>query len=271
MPWNIMEKNNLQVITINDWLQQGVIAGFSTRGGGVSENCFASLNMGLHVGDNPEQVITNREKYLRLFNLDLHDAVCCQQIHGTRVVRAGAGDRGKGAYSTHDWLAGCDAMITNTPQVLLMTFYADCIPVFFFDPSHRAVGLAHSGWKGTMGRIVVNSLDAMTREFGTLPECVQVLIGPGIAKCCFEIQSDLAQRVKKEFPEFNDIINYSPGGIPTWDLHETNRQLLIGSGVSAENITVANLCTSCREEWFYSYRRDRGQTGRMAALMGIYY
>lgn len=267
--WKWETREGITFITLPHWLPRGVDVAFSTRLGGVSQIPYQSLNLGLHVGDDREAVLNNRYRFLRVWTSDLPAMVCCQQVHSNQVVRVDNDNRGSGAFSVDTSIKGYDGMVTSTAGLYLSTFYADCLPVFFFDSVNRAIGMAHSGWKGTRGMIVVETLLAMQREFGSLPGDMEVFIGPGIGRCCFEISSDLAAKVKTEFGDFNDIIFRKDNDIYTWDLPSTNRQLLIKNGVRPDNIVVCDLCTACNVDKFYSYRREQGNTGRMGALLGL--
>jgi hypothetical protein len=196
--------------------------------------------------------------------------VCCEQVHGNSVVVVGKKEQGRGALDYKTSLPGYDAMVCRTPGIMLTTFYADCIPIYLFDPDHRVVAIAHSGWKGTMGRIAVHTLRVMQKEFGCSPNNTEVFIGPGIGSCCFIIGGDLVKQVKKEFCGLEGILNYKLNKY-TWDLPLTNRRMLEEEGVRPENIIDCRLCTSCNQEVFFSYRREEGKTGRMAAAIGLNY
>lgn len=263
-------KSGLKYITVPRWQSQGARVGFSARSGGVSREPYNSLNLALHVGDNYDDVIENRSRYLDLFALTLENMVCCEQIHGNAVAVVGKQERGQGAINQDDVLTGFDAMVCATPGIMLATFYADCVPIYFFDPRERAVAIAHSGWKGTMGRIASETLKVMQKQFGTSPRQVEAFIGPGIGRCCFEIDEELALRVKEEFVGLDGILNCSQNRY-TWDLHLTNRLILQEIGVRPDNIIDCNLCTACNPESFFSYRRDQGKTGRMAAVIALDY
>ncbi|MEN6459808.1 MAG: peptidoglycan editing factor PgeF [Syntrophomonas sp.] len=268
--WEQQTTNDLRYITVPSWMQRGVDVAISTRTGGVSEAPFQSLNLGLHVGDQAEAVLENRHRYMGIFGQELQSMVCCEQIHGNQVIRVDESYKGRGALSYADSIPGYDGMITNQPGVYLATYYADCLPVCFFDPIKRAIGMAHSGWKGTMGRIVVNTIEAMQREFGSSRYDIEVFMGPAIGRCCFEIQPDLANKVKIEFNRLNNIIFKGENDdIYTWDLQNTNRQLLIESGINPLHIIICDICTASNTDSFFSYRREQGQTGRMGALLGL--
>ncbi len=266
--WKWNQQGELRYIQIPHWKNQGAQAIFTSREGGVSTECYTSLNMGLHVGDDPAAVQTNRHRYASLFGQDVSTMVCCEQIHGNQVIRIDQSHAGSGAMELDSVLKGYDAMVTNQPGMLLTAYFADCIPLYFFDPQQKVIALAHSGWKGTMGRIAVKTLQAMLGHYGSRPGDIQVFIGPGIGPCCFQIQPDLLKKVNAEFLGFDGIIIMNKDGC-FWDLPATNHQMLIASGVQEHNIIRCSLCTSCCTDVFYSYRREKGNTGRMAAGLAL--
>lgn len=267
--WIWKKFRNIDYITVPAWEGQGVNIGFSGRYHGQSQGPYASLNMGLHVGDNYEDVMANRRNFMHAFNLELDNMVCCEQVHSSRVVKINEKDAGKGALSLNTALPGLDGMVTGTPGLMLVSFYADCIPVFFYDPSQRVVAVAHSGWKGTMDGIAVNTINVMKGSYACKPGDIQVFIGPGIGPCCFQIQEDLYQKVCKLLPDF-DVMNLKNGQI-YWDLRLTIRKMLTNSGIKPDNVIECNLCSSCRTDLFFSYRKENGITGRMAAAIGLKY
>jgi len=262
--WN--EQNHIKYITLPEWKSLGATAAFSSRWSGVSDAPFKSLNLGLHVGDDYKRVIYNRKEFLNIFDLQLEDVVCCEQVHGSKVKIVDEGYKGRGAYSYADSIADHDGLITNKPGVGLLTFYADCIPLYFFDPCQKVIALAHSGWKGTMGKIAEQVLLSMQQSFHCAVENIKVFIGPGIGPCCYSIQPDLAEKVEKRFPGYSEIILYENESIK-WDLKNTNRQILLAAGIKSTNLTLCDLCTACNKQKFFSYRAEQGKTGRMAALL----
>lgn len=267
-PWITRTSNQITCIRIEDWEVMGVDAVFSTRHGGDSLPPYNSMNLALHVGDEPDTVILNRSRLLEVLNVSTMQMVCCQQVHGTRVYRATRSDAGCGALDQDSAIPDCDALLTDSPGLMLAEFYADCFPLYFFDPARRVVALAHAGWKGTMGKIAAKTLKEMNRYFACRYEDIQVFIGPGIGPCCFEVQPDLVRRVEEVFPLHRNLLS-SKDGRTTWDLAQTNIEVLKGMGVKPENIQNCGLCTSCHPEWFYSYRREGGITGRMGAVIGL--
>ncbi len=267
--WSLFKNNDLTYLSIDNWLKAGVNLAFSTRHGGESTGCFESCNLGLHVGDDLDRVLANRCKFLQAFQADLGQAVCCQQVHEDLILKIDASHQGRGVFDYAQSLANCDGMITNIPGVHLLTFYADCIPIYFFDPVHRAIGMAHSGWKGTMAHIAIKTLQAMEQAYASRKEDLYIAIGPGIGPCCFEIADNLAEQVVQGFPGYQNIIIQKDSDGCHWDLPATNRLMLINAGVNPEHISNCNLCTACHPEWFFSYRRDKGETGRMGALIAL--
>lgn len=266
--WTSEIRDEIAYIKIADWEAMGVDAIFSGRLGGDSLPPYKSLNLALHVGDEPETVLINRFRLMQVLGASAMQMVCCQQVHGTRAKRATRSDAGCGALDQTSAIPDCDALLTNNPGIFLTEFFADCFPLYFFDPVRRVVALAHAGWKGTIGRIAGNTLQEMNRCFDCRYEDIKVFIGPGIGPCCFEIQPGLAHRVAGEFPDRPQLLS-SAEGRTTWDLASTNIAILAGMGVKPENIGNCGLCTSCHPELFYSYRRDGGITGRMGAVIGL--
>lgn len=266
--WKTEIRDEITWIKMADWEALGVDAVFSCRQGGDSHSPYDSLNLAMHVGDEPETVLLNRSRLMQVLGASPVQMVCCQQVHGTRVQRVTRSDAGCGALDQASAIPECDALLSDSPGIFLAEFFADCFPLYFFDPARRVVALAHAGWKGTIGRIAEKTLKEMNRNFSCRSEDIKVFIGPGIGPCCFEIQPDLAGRVAGEFRHHPQVLR-SEGGQTTWDLPLTNTVVLEGMGVKPENIKNCALCTSCHPELFYSFRRDGGNTGRMGAVIGL--
>lgn len=243
--------------------------GFSTRRGGGSATPFDSLNLGLHTGDEAAVVQENRRRYCAAFGLDAGSAVTAEQIHGDSIAVVTARERGRGALLYETAIPQTDALITNIPNLPLLMFYADCVPVYFLDPEHKAIGVAHAGWKGTVAKIAQKTLKMMTREFGTQSQNCLVAIGPSIGPCCYEVNQFVYDKIHAAFTYPGKLLRETAAGKWKLDLWAANQQQLEEIGVPAQNIVVAGVCTSCNTHMYFSYRAEHGITGRMGALMSI--
>ena len=250
-----------------------IIQAVSTRLSGVSKVPFDSLNLALHVGDNPSDVLTNRDYFAASLNLNAKDIVTPNQIHGDKVMRVDENDRGRGALSYDDSIKETDALITNAPNLPLMLCFADCVPIFFVDPVNRAVGLAHAGWKGTVKKIAAKTLNAMSSAFNTDPADCLIGIGPSIGSCCYDVGDNVIDECKKNFPSNVEELLIEREGKTFFDLQRANEIALTEVGVPDQNIDTAHECTCCKSGWYFSFRaaRKKGQseTGRIAALIAI--
>lgn len=242
---------------------------FSTRLGGVSEGIFESMNLAFNRGDNPDSVTENYRRLCRSAGFDFDTLVASAQDHHTFVRRVTSADCGIGITKPRD-IESVDALITNEPNVTLVTYYADCTPLFFVDTKNKAIGLAHAGWRGTVGRIGQKVVEKMTAEFGTNPKDLVCAIGPAISKCCYEVDEGCAD----EFRQLDDL--HTPRFIfpkennkYMIDLLEANRQILIRAKVKPKNITVSDLCTRCNSDLLWSHRATKGERGTMCAFMEL--
>ena len=242
---------------------------FSTRLGGVSEGIFSSMNMAFNRGDNPDSVTENYRRLCESAGFDFNSLVASAQDHHTFVRKVGKENVGIGITKPRD-MQSVDALTTNEAGVTLVTYYADCTPLFFVDTAKKAIALAHAGWRGTVGRIGEEVVKKMSAEFGTNPSDLVCAIGPAISKCCYEVDKACAD----EFYNLKDLDNTKfifpkENNKFMIDLLETNRQILIKAGVKPESITVSDLCTRCNSELLWSHRATNGQRGTMCAMMCI--
>ena len=243
--------------------------GFAGRLGGVSSEPYKSLNLGLHVGDNPKDVWQNRQIFCQSLGLPATRLVTPEQIHGDRIVRVTEEDAGRGAKEYVEAIAGTDALITDVPNLPLFLCFADCTPVVFLDPEKRAIGIAHAGWKGTVAGIAAKTVARMTAEFGCKPADIIAGIGPAIGPCCYEVGAEVAAKFREAFPEDSEAVISSDNGRLHVNLWEANRRQLLQAGLKRDNIEMADTCTSCEHQWYFSYRADGGRTGRMAAIIAL--
>lgn len=242
---------------------------FSTRLGGVSKGEFKSMNLSFGRGDADENVIENYKRFCISAGFEYESLTASAQVHETVVRRVTAKDRGVGIYRPKDMLS-VDALVTNDKDVTLVTYYADCTPVFFVDPVRNAIGLAHAGWRGTVGEITKKVVEKMTAEFGTVPADLVCAIGPVIGKCCYEVSSDCANEFIKLFGAESPVIEKTARADKFMiDLALANKLLLIKAGVKEENIVLSDLCTQCNSDLLWSHRATAGKRGTMSAFMSL--
>lgn len=240
---------------------------FTTRLGGVSEGEFSSMNMAFNRGDNCESVTQNYKLFCRSAGFEYESLVASSQDHNTFVRAVTRADRGVGIYKPRD-IESVDALITNDRGVTLVTYYADCTPLFFVDTKNKAIGLAHAGWRGTVGRIGENVIKKMTKLYSTNPGDVVAAIGPAISKCCYEVDLPCAENfLNLKDLDSSKFVFPKENGKYMIDLLETNRQILVASGLKPENITISDLCTNCNSDLLWSHRATKGHRGTLSAFM----
>lgn len=242
---------------------------FTARQGGVSEGIFESLNLSFTRGDKKEAVEENFRRVAKALGTKYEDFVFSDQTHTTNVKRVGREDAGKGLTRERGY-TDVDGLITNEPGIVLSTFYADCVPLYFVDPVHRAIGLSHSGWRGTVGRMGKVTLEAMEAEFDTRPEEVICAIGPSICQSCYEISEDVAAEFKQEFcGQEEEILLDKGNGKYQLDLWRANELILLEAGVTPEHLAVTNICTCCNDKLLFSHRASQGKRGNLGAFLSI--
>jgi YfiH family protein len=257
-----------KIYTIPRFTQTGLVAhGFTTRLGGRGKAPYDTLNLAFHVGDAPDTVIANRQVVCRTLGAHMENLVSAQQVHGTNIRIVSADDAGKGAFTYNTAIPDTDGLITNLPELLLATFYADCVPIFILDPVHKVIGSVHAGWKGTVGRIGALAIDKMRAAFGSNPRDCLVGIGPSIGPRCYEVDDPVIARFQDEFGQHDQILESSSNGRAKLNLWQANRQIMAEAGILPQNIELANICTCCNPDTLFSYRGEKGTTGRMGAFI----
>ena len=249
---------------------------FTTRGGGVSEGIFESLNLSFTRGDEETFVQKNYDRLAAALHVEKEAFVCSDQTHTTNVLRVGRKDCGNGLTRPKAY-RDVDGMITNEPKVVLSTFFADCVPLYFVDLVHRAIGLSHSGWRGTVGRMGEKTLCRMREEFGTNAGDVLAAIGPSICRECYEISGDVAREFVKEFKGHEkEILTPFSEGTPIedsdkfhLDLWKCNEIVLTEAGILREHLAVTNICTCCKSRLLFSHRARKEKRGNLAAFLYI--
>lgn len=252
--------NGLPLLRAPTLEDDGVLHGFTTRQGGVSPPPYATLNLGRAVGDAPACVAANRRRALEALGVDPGSQVEASQVHGRTVAAVGRRDRGAR-------VSGADVLLCGEPGVTLAIHTADCVAILLWDPRRRAVGAAHAGWRGTAAGVAAAAVQAMARAFGSAASDLRVALGPAIGPCHYEVDGPVAAAFAA-WPWAAQVLH--PGRPGRWrlDLVGANRMTLLEAGVPAEHIWSSGLCTACRADLFFSYRRD-GVTGRMGAMIGL--
>ena len=241
---------------------------FSTRLGGVSTGEFKSLNMSFWRGDSDENVIENYKRLCEAVGVRYETLTASAQDHKTFVRRVTPAERGIGIYRPKD-MQSVDGLITNDPEVALVTYFADCTPLLFVDERNKAIGSAHAGWRGTVGKIGAEVVRKMGEEFGTRPEELLVTVGPAIGKCCYEVDEPVAKQFYDLGLESGSFIFPKGGEKYMIDLLETNKQILMSAGVPAERIIKSDVCTRCNADLIWSHRATGGRRGGMCAILSI--
>lgn len=244
--------------------------GFSTRLGGVSAGDFSTMNLSFVRGDEEEAVVENYNRILAAMEVEQTHVIFSDQVHDTIVHKVTKEDY-PSANPYEKKLAGIDGLITNEAGVTLVTSYADCVPLYFVDPVHHAIGLSHSGWKGTVGKIGAKTIEAMTKEYQTNPEDVIAVIGPSICFDCYEISADVAHQFEAVFTkeEAQQMLQDKGNGKYQLDLWLANKLILQGAGIKEENITNSDICTCCNSTLFFSHRASGGKRGNLAAFLTL--
>ena len=244
--------------------------GVSTRQGGVSAAPFASLNLGGKLGDVPEHVLHNRMRLADAVGIPLQRTVALTQVHGGRVVAAQPADGGRGVLPEASPPEEADALITDHRGLALLVLAADCVPLLFWDPVHRAIGAAHAGWRGTITGTAVATLAAMAEAYGSRPAEVRVGIGPAIGPCCYEVDAPVLEPLQQRHPGlFDAVTRASRPGHRMLDLPEANRLQLLAAGVQAEHIEALPYCTACRTDLLFSERKEGRPSGRFGAIIAL--
>ena len=247
------------------WLKNAV----STRLGGVSKDYLASMNLGFNRGDLDENVIRNHEIFANVIGVNPKNIVTGNQTHTPNVKVVTKDDCGKGIYRDRNY-TDIDGLITNEKGIVLATYYADCVPLLIVDTKNKAIGLSHSGWRGTVGKIGKVTIEKMGELYGTKPEDIVACIGPSICQKCYEISEEVAVQFKEAFPDnIKEILIDKGNGKYQLDLWECNRINFKEAGVLPENIKVTDICTCHNTDVLFSHRGHNGKRGNIGAFLSI--
>ena len=226
----------------------------STRHGGVSPAPFVSLNLGINTSDDVTNVDENRRRFFEAIGAGTSQFASSHQVHGTEILYATEPGR----------FEGYDAIITDQPGLLIGVTVADCTPILIYDQKNRAVAAIHAGWKGTIGALVAKTLVAMQQQFGTLAEYCYAYVGTCIDECSFEVGPEVAEQFAAAFKR--DELRSGKSYV---DLKAANRKYLTDFGIPENQINVSPFSTVLNNDDYFSYRAERGQTGRMLVVIGI--
>ncbi|HIV12459.1 MAG: peptidoglycan editing factor PgeF [Clostridiales bacterium] len=245
-----------------------VVCGFSTRLGGVSRGCCESMNLSFTRGDDPEAVMENYRRIGHALGISPEQIVCSDQTHTVNVRKVGRDDCGNGITKPKPY-RDVDGLITDEAQVALATFYADCVPLYLVDPEKKAIGLAHSGWRGTVGKIGKATVEAMRREYGCRPEAIRTVIGPSICQECYEVSEDVAEAFKKAYDPglWDRLMTRREDGKYQLNLWEACRENFLEAGILPEHISMPEICTCCNPGFLFSHRASKGKRGNLAAFL----
>lgn len=238
--------------------------GFSTRLGGVSTGHCATMNISTTRGDDPDAIKENKRRIAAAIGVKVEDFTYTFQTHTTNVAAVEESDRGKQFMET-------DGLVTNVPGICLVTFYADCVPLFFVDPVHRAIGLSHSGWKGTVHKMGKVTVERMREKFGTDPSQVVAAIGPSICQECYEVSEDVIEQFRENFRKelWEELFYRKENGKYQLDLWRANRAVLMEAGIAGERIAVTNVCTHCNPDILFSHRSTGTDRGNLSAFLAL--
>lgn len=244
--------------------------GFSTRKGGVSQGFYSSLNLGLSRGDKKENVLENFQRIGNAMGIDPQDMVSAMQSHTANVRKATEQERGMGIFKPAGF-QDVDGLITDVPGLCLVTFFADCVPLYFVDPVKKAIGLCHSGWRGTVSKIGREVVKLMQKEYGSDPLDILSAVGPSICRDCYEVSEDVILQFSEQFAEKwrKDLFYKKENGKYQLDLWKANEIVLLESGIQREHIAVTNLCTHCNSRLLYSHRAAGEKRGSLCAFLAL--
>ena len=250
--------------------QTDFVHAFSSRIGGVSEGEFASMNLSFSRGDVPERVKENYRRFAAAVGFDDARIVCSDQTHTNHVREVSEADCGKGYLREKDY-TDVDGLVTNVPGVVLATFYADCVPLYFVDPVHKAVGLSHSGWRGTVSDIASETVGKMQELYGSDPAELLAAIGPSICQSCYEVSEDVIEQFRAQYDErlWPSLFYKKENGKYQLNLWEACRRNMLRAGILPQHIEVTDICTCCNPQILFSHRASHGRRGNLGAFLGI--
>ena len=259
------EVNGVPFLTYTLLEHTGVVThGFSTRLGGVSTGYCSTMNISTTRGDDPKAIEENKRRLATAIGVDADSFTYTNQTHTTNVAVVEPKDRGRRFLET-------DGLVTNVPGICLVTFYADCVPLYFVDPVKKAIGLSHSGWRGTVHKMGKVTVETMRDAYGTRPEDVIAAIGPSICQDCYEVSEEVIEQFRNNFEKslWSELFYQKENGKYQLNLWKANQVVLMEAGIKKEHIAVTNVCTHCNPDIFFSHRITGDQRGNLSALLAL--
>jgi len=244
--------------------------GFSTRLGGVSEGVCSTMNLSFSRGDDESAVRENYRRMANAIGVEDDSFVFSMQTHTTNIRVVTSKDKGKGLTTPLDY-SDVDGLVTDEPGLCLTTFYADCVPLFFLDPVKKVIGLSHSGWRGTVGKIGEKTVELMRSEYGCHLEDILAAIGPSICQTCYEVSEDVIDAFRQNFHQqyWEKLFYRKTNGKYQLNLWKANELILEEAGILKTHLAVTNLCTCCNHELLFSHRASNGKRGNLAAFLAL--
>jgi YfiH family protein len=264
----IREKDGVTWITFPLLEKAGLRHGFTTRLGGVSKGDCTSMNLSFTRGDREEDVRENYKRIGQVLGMDMERAVLSHQVHKTDLYVVEKEDAGRGIDASKERLFEIDGLLTREKGIPLVTFFADCVPLLFYDPKAGVIATSHSGWRGTVEKIGAKTVKKM-EEMGCQREDILAVVGPSICQECYEVSEDVAKEFEKVFSreKYEEMILAKENGKYQLDLWKANETILLESGLRKENLAVTDLCTCCNPEVLFSHRASHGRRGNLSAIL----
>lgn len=238
-----------------------LVQGLYTRSGGVSPDPWYSLNLGGTTGDQRENIIENRQRIFDAIDRPVESIFDVWQVHGTTAIASSQPRPLDGKHQP------ADIILTNSSKITLMMRFADCVPIFLFDPAKKVIAMVHAGWQGTVDQACAHAVSAMREKYNSTPEDIIAGIGPSIGPDHYEVGPDVVDKVKHAFPDMFESLIITKGSSTYFDLWQANAVTLQKSGVN--QIEIAGVCTACDTRKWYSHRAEKGKTGRFGAVLAL--
>ncbi len=262
------ESDGVRALVCAPLEQDGFVNGFSTRIGGVSEMPANALSLAGFNEDAAENILENRRRFLKLFP-GQWELAGCWQVHRADVRVVKTAEEAKPAENQLGETIFCDVIVSNAEGVLAGVKTADCVPILLGDPVSGAFAAVHAGWRGTLAGAVVVGVERLAKEYDARPQDLRVAIGASAGACCYEVGSEVIEAFTERFANGKALFTETRPGHAMVDLLKANRDQLESAGVLVERIHTAPICTMCRTDLFFSYRKEKSLHGKVGRLMAV--